>query len=172
MSRSPTHSSYSFNVGVEVKEINEWPATLYILCTPSPNSLLCPLSYLGVTCSLVLIFCFYLYHWPTFPFILDSLQQLPLFWYLAVIDPMHQHLLTLCLPSYFVYVSHVTYSHLWTFHNDSSPLLAVHVSQFLSYLHILFCYLLSMILCISQPIAKALTYSLTVQWHICSHTHI
>ena len=139
---------------------------------PETGVILRPLSYLSVVHSLVLIFHFYLYHWPTFPFILDSLQQLPLFWYLAVIDPMHQHLLTLCLPSYFIYVSHVTYSHLWTFHNDSSPLLAVRVSQFLSYLHILFCYLLSMILRISQPIAKALTYSLTVQWCIYSCTCI
>ena len=75
---------------------------------------------------------------------------------------MCQHLLTLCLPSYSVYVSHVTYSHLWILHNDSSLLLSVCVSQFLSYLHILFCYLLSMILRISQPISKTLMRFLTV----------
>ncbi len=139
---------------------------------PETGVMLRPLPYLGVVCSLVLIFCFYMYHWPAFPFIPDLLRQLLLSQYLAVIDPMHQHLLTLRLPSYFVYVSHVTYSYLWIFHNDSSPLLAVHVSQFLSYLHILFCYLLSMILCISQPISKALTYSHTIWLCVCSYTCI
>ncbi len=86
-----------------------------------------------------------------------------LFWYLAAINPTCQHLLTLCLPSYSVYVFHITYSHLWILYNNSSPLLAICISQFLSYLHILFYYLLSMILRISQPISKALICLLTVQ---------
>ena len=145
---------------------------LILVLDPEIGVMLHPLPYLGVVHSLVLIFRFYVYHWPAFSFILDLPWQLPLSQYLAVIDPMHLHLLTLCLPSYFIYVSHVTYSYLWIFHNNSSPLLAVHVSQFLSYLHILFCYLLSTILHISQPIAKALMYSPTMRLHICSHTCI
>src|SRR6266566_7290679 len=129
-----------------------------------------PLSYLGVVHSLVLIFRFYLYHQSTFPFILDSLWQLLLSRYLAAIDPTCQHLLTLCSPSYSIYVSHVTYSYLQILFYNSSPLIAVCISQFLSYLHILFCYLLSTILHISQPIAKALTYPPIIQLCICSRT--
>src|SRR6266576_1412346 len=37
-SRSPAHSSYSINVGVEVKDIQERPATPFIPCTPTPDS--------------------------------------------------------------------------------------------------------------------------------------
>jgi hypothetical protein len=44
----------------------------------------------------------------------------------------------------------------------SSPVFLVHVSQFFVYLLRLFCYLLSMILRISQPISKLLTHLLTV----------
>ncbi len=133
---------------------------------------LCPLPYLGVACSLVLIFHFYMYHQPAVPFIPNLLRQLPLSRYLAVIDSMRQHLLTLCLPSYSIYVSHTYLQSLQIFHNDSPPLLLVHVSQFLSYLCILFCYLLSTILRISQPIAKALTCLLTIQLHVYLHTCI
>src|SRR6266705_3568759 len=37
-SGSPAHSSYSINVGVEVKDIQEWPDTPYIPQTPTPDS--------------------------------------------------------------------------------------------------------------------------------------
>ena len=135
---------------------------LILVLDPEIGVMLHPLPYLGVAHSLVLIFHFYVYHQPAFPFIPDLPWQLPLSRYLAVINPTHLHLLTLCLPSYFIYVFHVTYSYLRILLYDSSPLLAVCVSQFLSYLHILFCYLLSTILHISQPIAKALAYSPTM----------
>jgi hypothetical protein len=45
---------------------------------------------------------------------------------------------------------------------ESSPVFLVHVSQFFVYLLRLFCYLLSTILRISQPISKLLTHLLTV----------
>jgi hypothetical protein len=45
---------------------------------------------------------------------------------------------------------------------ESSPVFLVCVSQFFVYLLRLFCYLLSTILCISQPISKLLTHLLTV----------
>jgi hypothetical protein len=45
---------------------------------------------------------------------------------------------------------------------ESSPVFLVRVSQFFRYLLRLFCYLLSMILRISQPISKMLTHLLTV----------
>jgi hypothetical protein len=45
---------------------------------------------------------------------------------------------------------------------ESSPVFLVHVSQFFVYLLRLFCYLLSTILCISQPISKPLTHLLTI----------
>jgi hypothetical protein len=45
---------------------------------------------------------------------------------------------------------------------ESSPVFLVRVSQFFGYLLRLFCYLLSTILRISQPISKLLTHLLTV----------
>jgi hypothetical protein len=45
---------------------------------------------------------------------------------------------------------------------ESSPVFLVHVSQFFGYLLRLFCYLLSTILRISQPISKPLMHLLTV----------
>jgi hypothetical protein len=45
---------------------------------------------------------------------------------------------------------------------ESSPVFLVRVSQFFVYLLRLFCYLLSTILRISQPISKLLTHLLTV----------
>jgi hypothetical protein len=45
---------------------------------------------------------------------------------------------------------------------ESSPVFLVRVSQFFIYLLRLFCYLLSTILRISQPISKLLTHLLTV----------
>jgi hypothetical protein len=45
---------------------------------------------------------------------------------------------------------------------ESSPVFVVRVSQFFRYLLRLFCYLLSTILRISQPISKLLTHPLTV----------
>ncbi len=38
LSESPAHSSYSINVGVEVENIQERPATPFIPCTPTPDS--------------------------------------------------------------------------------------------------------------------------------------
>jgi hypothetical protein len=47
---------------------------------------------------------------------------------------------------------------------ESSPVFLVRMSQFFVYLLRLFCYLLSTILRISQPISKLLTHLFTVLW--------
>jgi hypothetical protein len=91
--------------------------------------------------------------------LLDWSQTLPLSRYLAALS-LH---VASFLPSYSILVSHA-YATLLTY--MYSPFLRPHVSHFSLYQLILFCYLLSTILCISQPISVMLTHLLTVLWPV------